>query len=51
VKRVARAFSGLGQDLKGKEILEAMGAEGFEEIRSGWLQELEGKYDARSEKK
>ena len=50
-KKVERAFSGLAGDSKGKEILETMGAEGFEEIRSGWLKELEGRYDARSEEK
>ncbi len=50
-KKVERTFSGLAGDPKGKEILETMGAEGFEEIRSGWSRELEGRYDARSEEK
>jgi hypothetical protein len=49
--RVVRAFSGLTGDPRGKDILSAMGAEGFEAVPRDWLQELEGSYDARTEKK
>lgn len=51
LKRVVRAFSGLSEDPRGKEILKTMGAEGFEEVHADWLKELEGKYDAKVETK
>ena len=49
-EQVKRAFSDLTRDLKGKKILETMGAEGFGEIKSDWLKELEGRYAAQEKK-
>jgi hypothetical protein len=51
LEKVLRALSGLPGDPQGKEILEAMGAEGFEDLPRGWLEEMERSYDAYPEKK
>jgi hypothetical protein len=51
VESVVRAFSRLAEDPTGKEILEEMGAEGFEKIPADWLKDLEGRYDVESEEK
>ncbi|MBI4601226.1 MAG: hypothetical protein HY721_04615 [Planctomycetes bacterium] len=45
LERVKRAFSGLPRDPRGKEILETMAAEGFDEVPKVWLKEVEGRYD------
>lgn len=51
VESVVRAFSKLSEDPEGKEILEEMGAEGFEKIPADWLKDLERRYDVESEEK
>lgn len=52
-KKVARVFSELALDPKGKKILETMGAEGFEELAAEELKvlgELEERYAAQEKK-
>lgn len=51
VEKLVRTFRDFPRDAEGKQILEQMGAEGFEEVQAGWLESLEGRYDAASEKK
>ncbi len=50
MEQVKGVFSDLSRDLKGKKLLETMGAEKFGEIQKDWLKELERKY-ADHEKK
>jgi hypothetical protein len=50
LEKVLGALSGLPGDPQGREILEAMGAEGFEDLPKGWLEEMEGGFDAREKK-
>jgi hypothetical protein len=51
LEKVVQAFAGLPKDPRGKEILATMGAEGFTEIPAGWLEKVEGNYDAEESKK
>jgi hypothetical protein len=48
LERVVRTFSGLSGEPRGKEILDTMGIDGFEEISGKWLEELERSFDAAS---
>ena len=48
LEKVVRTFSGLSGDPRGKEILDTMGIDGFEEISGKWLEELERRFDAAS---
>jgi len=47
-ERVVRTFSSLSGDPRGKEILDTMGIDGFDEISGKWLEELERRFDAAS---
>lgn len=51
VEKLARTFQGLSEEAEGRQILEIMGAEGFQEVEAGWIATMEGKYDAVDEKK
>ena len=50
LEKVLGALSGLPDDPQGREILEVMGAEAFEDLPKGWLEEMEGRFDAREKK-
>ena len=50
LEKVLGALSGLPGDPQGKEILEVMGAEAFEDLPKGWLEEMEGRFDAPEKK-
>lgn len=51
LKKVERAFAGLSEDPRGKEILATMGAEGFESVSEPWLKGVEGRYEDASKGK